>query len=66
MQKRFLDIHRSSVTVLLVGQNVSLALHSAQRAYVQSSGRLEIEGPRANFCTATGSGGPVSRSDPAS
>lgn len=44
MHQRFLDIHASGVTVLLVEQNVSLALHSAQRAYVLSSGRVEIEG----------------------
>lgn len=45
MHQRFLDIHQSGVTVLLVEQNVSLALHSAQRAYVMESGRIEIEGP---------------------
>lgn len=44
MHQRFLDIHRSGVTVLLVEQNVSLALHSAERAYVMSSGSIEIEG----------------------
>lgn len=44
MHQRFLDIHRSGVTVLLVEQNVSLALHSAQRAYVMASGAIEIEG----------------------
>lgn len=45
MHQRFLDIHRSGVTVLLVEQNVSLALHSAERAYVMASGRIELEGP---------------------
>lgn len=45
MHQRFLDIHRSGVTVFLVEQNVSLALHSAQRAYVMAEGRIEIEGP---------------------
>lgn len=45
MHQRFLDIHKSGVTVLLVEQNVSLALHSAERAYVMSSGRIELEGP---------------------
>nr|WP_068298614.1 ABC transporter ATP-binding protein [Pararhodobacter sp. CCB-MM2] len=44
MHQRFLDIHRAGVTVLLVEQNVSLALHSAERAYVMSSGRIELEG----------------------
>jgi branched-chain amino acid transport system ATP-binding protein len=44
MHQRFLDIHRSGVTVLLVEQNVSLALHSAERAYVMASGAIEIEG----------------------
>lgn len=45
MHERFLDIHRGGVSVLLVEQNVSLALHSAERAYVMASGRIEIEGP---------------------
>ncbi|MAB00762.1 MAG: branched-chain amino acid ABC transporter ATP-binding protein [Stappia sp.] len=44
MHQRFLDIHQSGVTVLLVEQNVSLALHSAERAYVMASGVIEIEG----------------------
>jgi ABC-type branched-chain amino acid transport systems, ATPase component len=44
MHSRFMEIHKSGVTVLLVEQNVSLALHSAERAYVMSSGRIEVEG----------------------
>lgn len=44
MHGRFMDIHKSGVTVLLVEQNISLALHCAERAYVMSSGRIEFEG----------------------
>lgn len=45
MHDRFLAIHGEGVAVLLVEQNVGLALHSAERAYVLAAGRLEIEGP---------------------
>jgi branched-chain amino acid transport system ATP-binding protein len=44
MHRRFHEIHESGVSVLLVEQNVSLALRSAQRAYVMSSGQVEIDG----------------------
>ncbi|MGY6632993.1 MAG: ABC transporter ATP-binding protein [Alkalilacustris sp.] len=44
MHRRFHEIHESGVSVLLVEQNVSLALSSAQRAYVMSSGQIEMEG----------------------
>lgn len=45
MHQRFHEIHASGVSVLLVEQNVSLALESAGRAYVLRSGEIEIEGP---------------------
>lgn len=44
MHDRFHEIHDSGVSVLLVEQNVSLALESAGRAYVMSSGVIEFEG----------------------
>ena len=44
MHERFHEIHASGVSVLLVEQNVSLALESAERAYVMSSGEIEFEG----------------------
>jgi ABC-type branched-chain amino acid transport systems, ATPase component len=44
MHSRFQEIHKSGVTVLLVEQNISLALHCAERAYVMSSGQIEFEG----------------------
>ncbi len=44
MHHRFHEIHESGVSVLLVEQNVSLALESAGRAYVMQSGRIEFEG----------------------
>lgn len=44
MHDRFHEIHDSGVSVLLVEQNVSLALESAERAYVMSSGEIEFEG----------------------
>ena len=44
MHDRFHEIHESGVSVLLVEQNVSLALESAGRAYVMSSGNIEFEG----------------------
>ncbi len=44
MHDRFHEIHSSGVSVLLVEQNVSLALGSARRAYVMSSGCIEFEG----------------------
>jgi branched-chain amino acid transport system ATP-binding protein len=44
MHRRFHEIHASGVSVLLVEQNVSLALQSAERAYIMSSGEIEFEG----------------------
>jgi branched-chain amino acid transport system ATP-binding protein len=44
MHDRFHEIHKSGVSVLLVEQNVSLALESAERAYVMASGQIEFEG----------------------
>lgn len=49
MHARFTDIHASGVSVLLVEQNVSLALHSAERAYVMQSGEIVMEGPAAEL-----------------
>ncbi len=49
MHARLIDIHRSGVSVLLVEQNVSLALHSAERAYVMQSGAIIMEGPAAEL-----------------
>ena len=39
------QIHREGMTVLLVEQNVNLALETASRAYVLQTGRVAIEGP---------------------
>ncbi|WP_333834869.1 ABC transporter ATP-binding protein [Rubrimonas sp.] len=44
MHRRFQEIHASGVSVLLVEQNVSLALQSAERAYVMNAGEIEFEG----------------------
>jgi len=44
MHDRFHEIHNSGVSILLVEQNGSLALESAGRAYVMSSGSIEFEG----------------------
>ncbi len=45
MHDRLIEIHTEGVAVLLVEQNVGLALDCADRAYVLQSGRIEIEGP---------------------
>ncbi len=45
MHARFKEIHASGVSVLLVEQNVSLALHTAERAYVMQSGSIVMAGP---------------------
>jgi branched-chain amino acid transport system ATP-binding protein len=39
------QIHREGMTVLLVEQNVNLALETASRAYVLQTGRVAIDGP---------------------
>lgn len=38
------DLHRTGRTILLVEQNASLALKTAQKAYVMKSGRIVLEG----------------------
>lgn len=49
MHHRFQEIHASGVSVLLVEQNVSLALHTSDRAYVMESGRFTMEGAAADL-----------------
>ena len=39
------DIHRRGTTMLLVEQNATLALKTAQRAYVLQTGRIVLSGP---------------------
>jgi branched-chain amino acid transport system ATP-binding protein len=43
------DIHRDGVTVLLVEQNVNMALRLAQRAYVLETGRVAVSGRSAEL-----------------
>lgn len=43
------DIHRDGVTVLLVEQNVNMALRLAQRAYVLETGRVAVSGSSAEL-----------------
>ncbi len=38
------EIHRRSTTILLVEQNASISLKSAQRGYIMQSGRFIMEG----------------------
>ncbi len=45
MHDRLLEIHAEGVAILLVEQNVGLALDCADRAYVLASGRIELQGP---------------------
>lgn len=45
LHDRLVEIHRSGVTLLLVEQNVSLALSVASRGYVLQSGRIIMSGP---------------------
>ena len=45
MHERLIEIHAEGVAILLVEQNVGLALDCADRAYVLASGRIELEGP---------------------
>jgi len=44
MHGRFHEIHESGVSILLVEQNVALALQTATRAYVIQSGEIVLEG----------------------
>jgi branched-chain amino acid transport system ATP-binding protein len=43
------DIYRDGVTVLLVEQNVNMALRLAQRAYVLETGRVALSGASADL-----------------
>lgn len=38
------DINKSGTTVMLVEQNVNMALNAANRAYIIKNGRIELEG----------------------
>jgi branched-chain amino acid transport system ATP-binding protein len=44
LHHRLVGIHKSGVSMLLVEQNVALALSVAQRGYVLESGRVVLEG----------------------
>lgn len=39
------DINKNGTTVLLVEQNAKMALQSADRAYIITNGKIELEGP---------------------
>ena len=43
------DLHAAGVTILLVGQNASLALQNADRGYVLDAGQITIEGSAADL-----------------
>ncbi|SMF65439.1 amino acid/amide ABC transporter ATP-binding protein 2, HAAT family [Tistlia consotensis] len=45
LHDRLVEIHRRGVAILLVEQNVSLALSVASRGYVLQSGSIVLEGP---------------------
>jgi branched-chain amino acid transport system ATP-binding protein len=47
--KGIAEIHRTGVTILLVEQNLHLALEFADRGYVLESGRVVLEGPAADL-----------------
>ena len=53
MFKRVKEIHRSGVTVLLVEQDVSVALDMADRIYVLAHGRIVAEGKPAELMKNT-------------
>ena len=42
-------IQREGTTVLMVEQNAYMALQLATRAYVMETGRITLEGPRADL-----------------
>lgn len=46
------DIHRDGMAVLLVEQNVAMAMEVAQRAYVLEEGRIAAEGAPAQLLSA--------------
>src|SRR5260370_6503837 len=43
------EIHRGGTTILLVEQNASMALKTAQHAYVLERGAVALEGPSAQL-----------------
>jgi branched-chain amino acid transport system ATP-binding protein len=43
------EIHRRGTTILLVEQNASMALKTAQRAYLLERGAVVLEGPSAQL-----------------
>jgi branched-chain amino acid transport system ATP-binding protein len=49
MHEAFLKIHRDGTSILLVEQNVSLALDVAARGYVLESGRVTLQGTSAEL-----------------
>jgi len=49
MHDAFVEIHRRGTSILLVEQNVSLALDVATRGYVLESGRVTLEGTSADL-----------------
>ena len=49
MHDAFVEIHRSGTSILLVEQNVSLALDVAARGYVLESGRVTLKGASAEL-----------------
>lgn len=49
LHQKLVAIHAGGVSILLVEQNVSLALSVAQRGYVLESGRIVLEGDARNL-----------------
>jgi branched-chain amino acid transport system ATP-binding protein len=48
------ELRESGTTILLVEQNVHMALSIAERAYVMASGRVEVSGPAAELRESVG------------